>query len=121
MAIGTGLSKFLPFKGMSPAKSHVAQFGTKAMSSTPAQLIEDHMHRIVELGHTVWSPALASEESRRLAGELELGKVLYLPRLGFTLMPDEKKFLDPHWLSGTHKSVSYEPVRAAATGGVRGA
>ncbi len=41
--------------------------------------------------------------------------------LVFNLTADEKKYLDPRWLSGTHKSVSYEPVRAAATGGVRGA
>jgi hypothetical protein len=79
------------------------------------------MHRIVELEYSGWSPVVAPEESRRLAGELELGKVLYLPRLGFALAPEEQKFLDPRWLSGTHKSVSYEPERAAATGGVRGA
>ncbi|HEX4325904.1 MAG TPA: Kdo hydroxylase family protein [Burkholderiales bacterium] len=79
------------------------------------------MYRIVELPYTDWSPALAEEESRCLAGELELGKVLYLPGLGFGLQASEAAFLDPRWLSGTHKSVSYEPVRAADTGGVRGA
>ena len=79
------------------------------------------MYRIVELPQTTWSPAIPAEESRRLAGELELGKVLYLPQLAFTLDPAEQGFLDPRWLSGTHKSVSYEPVRAAATSGVRGA
>jgi len=79
------------------------------------------MYRIIELPQTDWSPTIASEESRRLAGELELGKVLHFPHLGFALTEAEKKFLDPRWLSGTHKSVSYEPVRAAATGGVRGA
>jgi hypothetical protein len=79
------------------------------------------MQRIVELPYSEYSPAIAEAESRRLAGELELGKVLYLPQLGFKLKPEEQKFLAPRWLSGTHKSVSYEPVRAAATGGVRGA
>lgn len=79
------------------------------------------MHRVIELPFTDWSPAIAEGESRRLAGELELGKVLFLPRLGFDLQASEAHFLDPRWLSGTHKSVSYEPVRAAATGGVRGA
>ncbi|HEY4371878.1 MAG TPA: Kdo hydroxylase family protein [Burkholderiales bacterium] len=79
------------------------------------------MHRIIELPYADWSPALDAEESRRVAGELELGKVLYLPQLGFGLEQNERVFLDPRWLSGTHKSVSYEPVRAAATGGVRGA
>lgn len=79
------------------------------------------MYRIIELPFTEWSPAVAEAESRRLAGELELGKVLFLPGLGFDLRAAEASFLDPRWLSGTHKSVSYEPVRAAATGGVRGA
>ena len=36
------------------------------------------MYRIVELPYSEWSPTLEAEESRRLAGELELGKVLYL-------------------------------------------
>lgn len=79
------------------------------------------MYRIVELPFSEWSPAIETEESRRLAGEIEQGKVLFLPRLGFDLRQSEATFLDPRWLSGTHKSVSYEPVRAAATGGVRGA
>jgi hypothetical protein len=79
------------------------------------------MYRIVELPYSDWSPSIEADESRRLAGELELGKVLYLPHLGFALAAQEQALLDPRWLSGTHKSVSYEPVRAAATGGVRGA
>lgn len=79
------------------------------------------MYRIVELPYSAWSPSVAEDESRRLAGELELGKVLYLPKLGFALKPEEQGFLDPRWLSGTHKSVSYEPQRAADTQGVRGA
>jgi hypothetical protein len=79
------------------------------------------MYRIVELPYTGWSPAVAEAESRRLAGELELGKVLFLPGLSFGLQASETPFLASRWLSGTHKSVSYEPVRAATTGGVRGA
>ena len=79
------------------------------------------MHRIIELPHRVWSPAIAAEETRRVAGELELGKVIYLPHLRFDIAADEQRFLDTRWLSGTHKSLSFEPERAAATGGVRGA
>ena len=79
------------------------------------------MHRIVELAHSAWSPTLPAEESRRIAGELELGKVIYLPHLCFDIPEVERRFLDTRWLSGTHKSLSYEPERAAATGGVRGA
>ena len=79
------------------------------------------MYRVVELPHTGWSPAINAEESRRAAGELELGKVIYLPHLAFDIPATERRFLDTRWLSGTHKSVSYEPERAAATCGVRGA
>src|SRR5262245_66593384 len=79
------------------------------------------MHRIVELPVTEWSAELDPETSRGVVADLELGKVLYLPRLAFPLSADEAHFLDPRWLSGTHKSVSYEPDRARDTGGVRGA
>ncbi len=79
------------------------------------------MYRIVQLPFSEWSPAIEAAESRRLAGEIEQGKVLFLSKLGFDLRESEVPFLDPRWLSGTHKSVSYEPVRAADTGGVRGA
>ena len=79
------------------------------------------MYRIVELPQADWQPAVTAEESRRLAGELELGKLIYLPHLRFAIGASESRFLDTRWLSGTHKSLSYEPERAAATGGVRGA
>jgi hypothetical protein len=79
------------------------------------------MHRLIELNQTDWSRPVNAEESSRLAGELELGKVLYLPRLGFVLKDSEKKFLDPCWLSGTHKSVSYDPKRVESMQGLRGA
>lgn len=79
------------------------------------------MYRIVELPHNGWSPAIEAEESLRIAGELELGKLIYLPKLAFDIPAADKRFLDTSWLSGTHKSLSYEPERAAATGGVRGA
>lgn len=79
------------------------------------------MHRIVELPFKEWEPAVSAGESKRLAGELELGKVITLPHLGFEIAQDERRFLDTRWLSGTHKSLSYEPARAAATAGVRGA
>ena len=79
------------------------------------------MHRIVELPHTAWQPAISAEESRRIAGALELGKIIFFPKLGFRFNAGEQRFLDTRWLAGTHKSLSYEPVRAAATGGVRGA
>ncbi len=79
------------------------------------------MHRILELPFAEWSPSITADESRRVAGELELGKIVYLPQLRFKIAETERRFLDTRWLSGTHKSLSYEPQRAAATEGVRGA
>lgn len=79
------------------------------------------MHRIVEVSPSTIDAGLTADESRRLARALEEGRVVFLPRVAFSLTADEQRFLDPAWLSGTHKSVSYEPERAAATGGVRGA
>ena len=64
------------------------------------------MYRIVQLPFSEWSPAIEAAESRRLAGEIEQGKVLFLSKLGFDLRESEVPFLDPRWLSGTHKSVS---------------
>ena len=81
--------------------------------------------RIVEIPYADWSPRVNPDEARRLAGELELGKVLYLPRLAFVVAAGEARFYDTRWLSGTHKSASYEPGRAARSSadlrGVRGA
>ena len=79
------------------------------------------MHRIVELDIATWSPFVDAAQSQWIAGELELGKVIYLPHVGFHPEAGEMRFLDTRWLSGTHKNISYEPERAASTGGVRGA
>ena len=56
------------------------------------------MHRIVELPVTEWSAELDPETSRGVVTDLELGKVLYLPRLEFPLSAAEERFLDPRWL-----------------------
>ena len=38
---------------------------------------------------------------------LEAGKVLFFPRLEFTLNESEKQFLDPSWSDGKSKNISY--------------
>ena len=53
------------------------------------------MHRIIELPVTEWPAELDPETSRGVVTDLELGKVVYLPRLAFALSPSEARFLDP--------------------------
>lgn len=76
------------------------------------------MSQVVELPIGSWSPELGGEESRRYAAELEAGKVLYLPRLGFALEPQEKRFLDPRWSNAKAKNISYDPVGAQIKGAI---
>ena len=76
--------------------------------------------RIAELPWTEWTPEVSPEGTTRLAGDLERGKVLYLPGLAFRLEGDEARFCDPLWLRGRHKSASFEPGRKAGPSGLRG-
>lgn len=39
---------------------------------------------------------------------LESGKVLFFPQLAFNLTNEEKKFLSPHYLSGSGKNISFD-------------
>ena len=79
------------------------------------------MHRIVRTDFSSWSPQVGADESRALAVELELGKVIHLWHLPFTIAADERRYLDPLWLSGTHKSISFDPTRAQVDASLRGA
>ena len=79
------------------------------------------MHRIVETDMSSWSPRTGADASRALAGHLELGKIVYLPRLPFALADDELRFLDARWLTGKRKSVSFDAARAESGSGLRGA
>ena len=51
-------------------------------------------------------PAAADDVTR----ELEAGKVIFLPRLQFTLHDEEQRFLSPRWLEGKAKNVSFDPL-----------
>src|SRR5207245_2338479 len=95
-------------------------FQNSRPASRPARILERPRHmivpvvdlnRIVEIPHADWAPQVSRDEARRLAGELELGKVLYFPRLAFAVAAGEGRFYDTRWLSGSHKSASYEPGR----------
>lgn len=79
------------------------------------------MERVIELPYDRFDPEVDAGRSRELARALEEGRVLHLPAIGFRPTGSEAAYLDSRWLSGTHKSVSYDPDRSAVHAGLRGA
>jgi hypothetical protein len=69
--------------------------------------------QLVELGLTDWAAATPNEA---WIAELEAGKVLYFPRLGFELLPDERSLLTPSLLSPDVRNISLD-----ANGKLKGA
>ena len=55
-----------------------------------------------------WQPNLSAAEIEKFALVLEQGAVIHLPKLGFVLQDDEKKFYSPNWLNGQRKNISLE-------------
>jgi 3-deoxy-D-manno-oct-2-ulosonic acid (Kdo) hydroxylase len=47
---------------------------------------------------------------------IEHGKVLFFPRLAFTLLDEEKFLLSPHWANPKHKNISYIPQSKTVQG-----
>ena len=68
----------------------------------------DAVTPIVTLDIDTWRPAIAASETDVYARALEGGAVLVLPRLGFDLAPDERRFLDVRWSDGKSKNISLE-------------
>lgn len=64
--------------------------------------------------HTVhaaeWNYPLPAADAAQTTEALESGKVLFLPRLAFTLSANERRFLSPQWSDGKAKNVSYDPA-----------
>ena len=69
--------------------------------------------QIVEIDATAWQ-AVAANATWTAA--LEAGKVLYFPRLGFDLLPQETGLLNPDVLSPKSRNISLD-----AQGALRGA
>lgn len=69
--------------------------------------------QLVELGLTDWNAATPNEA---WIAELEAGKVLYFPRLGFELLPEERSLLTPSLLSPDVRNISLD-----ANGKLKGA
>jgi hypothetical protein len=69
--------------------------------------------QLVELDLTDWNAATPNEA---WIAELEAGKVLYFPRLGFELLPEERSLLTPSLLSPDVRNISLD-----ASGKLKGA
>jgi hypothetical protein len=74
------------------------------------------MNQIVAQELGAWNPRPDEQRSRALAAELEAGKVLYFPHLDFSLLPEEKRFLDPRWSDGRAKNISFDPAQDTLKG-----
>jgi hypothetical protein len=55
-----------------------------------------------------WQPTVAASDTDRHARDLESGGVLVLPKLGFALTSDERRFLDVRWSDGKAKNISLD-------------
>lgn len=58
---------------------------------------------------TSWDGPFPPGLRTRALDALEAGRVLLLPSLGFTVAPDERRFLDPASLTGNRKNISLDP------------
>ena len=67
------------------------------------------MSPITTLDIARWNETLPPAAAADATRELEAGRVLFMPRLPFTLTDGERRFLSPQWLAGSAKNVSYDP------------
>ncbi|MDF9391119.1 MULTISPECIES: Kdo hydroxylase family protein [Methylococcus] len=65
------------------------------------------MSRIFEFGSADWDASFSAKERADALTEIEHGKVLYFPRLGFAIEAHEKTFLSPETV-GKSKNVSFD-------------
>ena len=62
------------------------------------------------LDYQSWDGPFAAPDQARALNALEQGRLLYLPRLAFSLLDSESPFLAPTWSDGSRKNISYEPA-----------
>jgi len=74
------------------------------------------MDVLAALDLTNWGGPFAPELQDRAIDALEHGRVVFFPRLAFTLSSDERRFLSPQWSDGKAKNISYDPNRADLRG-----
>jgi hypothetical protein len=75
------------------------------------------MTEIVELDIASWRPVVNDAVQQSAVRVLEGGGVLVLPRLGFPIAADERRFLSPDWSDGRAKNISHD---GGALKGARG-
>jgi len=63
---------------------------------------------IYALNTSVWNGSFSAEEQEQAIRALENGQVIYLPNLPFTLSEEEDSFLDPQYLQGNAKNISFD-------------
>lgn len=68
------------------------------------------MNPLTELATAHWDESLDPAAAADATRDLETGKVIFLPRLAFTLHDEEQRFLSPRWLEGKAKNVSFDPL-----------
>ena len=56
----------------------------------------------------VWEGKIAKEIQQKALYSLERGKVLYMPNLSFSVLPDEECFLSPDKVDPKRKNISYD-------------
>jgi hypothetical protein len=67
-----------------------------------------------------WTPSVAAAAQVAATNAVESGRILYLPRLGFALLPHEQRFLSAEWSDGNSKNInlrSSDPILRGARGG----
>src|SRR2546427_11564398 len=59
-----------------------------------------------ELTLDAWNPVLTAAAQAAAIDTLEAGRILYLPRLEFALLPHEQRFLSAEWSDGETKNIN---------------
>ena len=62
-----------------------------------------------------WDAALDPAAATDVTRELEAGKIIFLPRLRFTLQDEEQRFLAQDWIEGGAKNISFDPLAGKLT------
>src|SRR3989442_1764976 len=60
-----------------------------------------------ELTLDAWNPVLTAPAQAAAINTLEAGRILYLPRLAFALLPHEQRFLSPEWSHRATKNINF--------------
>ncbi|CAI9085564.1 3-deoxy-D-manno-oct-2-ulosonic acid (Kdo) hydroxylase [Candidatus Methylacidiphilum fumarolicum] len=77
--------------------------------------ISSFEHPVIQFEADRWDAEFSKEIQEKAIESIENGSVLFFPRLNFSLLPEETKFLEPSWVSGA-KNISYDPRNSSLKG-----